>query len=429
MNSSTGTGNSGTLVLGLWCCLVAIIILPGLYFQREIRYVVCLLAKIVTAVRKKQQTVVHPPVISKKTSSKKIKAWTEPPNTLNNSNNNKKIIWAYWHAGEEALPGFCQLAVQSWKVRNPGWQVIILSDQNYQQYVSPSDLPSTYFEATFKVQHRSDILRLAVLRRYGGLYLDASYVLLRGLDDLWDKAHQHNHFYLTSLVTLQQHREEEMAFPNNCLLLVPRPQNPVLVKWQTKMIQYMEDPCYSHDDLKRHPLFARVARHLKDPSFGALSNLAVYFSALWLLMDTIYYCQDDSLFRAYVQDHVHILPTYRWTFDFMLVELPNMSDQEIDLAVSRSENWRTWLRRIPNAVTFHTRDVPTLATRMTATVYAFKCSTDFSFDFHEPPEYHLTRNSTLARIYRAAIDTSLWPIQQATADAAYPAIKLPSSSY
>eukprot|EP00964_Phaeocystis_antarctica_P081945 scaffold51320_cov69-Phaeocystis_antarctica.AAC.1 len=95
-----------------------------------------------------------------------------------------KVIWGYWHSGRAALPGFCEFCVRTWEARNPAWKVVVIDEASLGEYLEAADLPSTF--GSLKVQHQSDIVRIAVLRRFGGVYLDVSTVCLQGLDDVFE---------------------------------------------------------------------------------------------------------------------------------------------------------------------------------------------------------------------------------------------------
>ena len=92
-----------------------------------------------------------------------LQTWTEP--SADAISTGSKVLWGYWHTGRENLHPFCELCVRTWEARHPKWTVVILSDSSFKTYVSPSDMPSTF--ESLKVQHRSDIVRFAVLRRFG----------------------------------------------------------------------------------------------------------------------------------------------------------------------------------------------------------------------------------------------------------------------
>lgn len=332
--------------------------------------------------------------------------WEEPSETLSFDNNNNKIIWGFWHSGEETLPGFCQLAVKSWRAHHPDWKIVILSDANYKHYVSPSDLPSTF--ASLKVQYRSDLIRLAVLRRYGGLYLDASYTIYRAFDDVWDQAEARNDLYLTSLVTLSQ--SGELRFPNNCFILAPQPQNPVLVEWQRRCIAYLEDPCLTTAAAPQHPQFQRVAHHFSDPALGALSYLTAYFGVIWTLADVLYY---EAPLRDYVADHVWILPSFRWSFDHVMIQNLTLPDKHILHGESYDEGLWSWITRLPNALRIMFGNEPAVAQRMLEFGVAMKTSSDFYPHFHQPIEFHTQRPASVGLIYRAAVDKQVFPVRQA----------------
>jgi Capsular polysaccharide synthesis protein len=247
--------------------------------------------------------------------------WPEPPTTRRLAlGNDRKTIWGYWHQGEDQLPGFCQLAVESWRVHHPDWNIVILSLDNFHHYVSPSDLPSTFY--SLKIQHQSDMVRLAVMRRYGGLYLDASYVLFRSMNDLWDEAERTNSLYLTAPLSIPYdgHHDEVtgeqiyLPIPNNAFLLMPHAHNPVFATWLQKSRAYLENPSYTMADMKHHPGMARVAPFIGHDAFGPLKNMAPYICNLWTLTDVLYYETDLA---DYVADHVYVLPTLMWTFDFV----------------------------------------------------------------------------------------------------------------
>jgi Capsular polysaccharide synthesis protein len=344
-----------------------------------------------------------------------IEPWAEPSQTLDHNivgggnkgnNNQKKIIWGFWDGGEAKLPGFCQLAVESWRCRHPDWTIIILSDDNFRSYVSPNEVPSTFY--SLKAQYRSDVVRLAVLCRYGGIYLDASYILFRSLDDIWDEAVRHNNLYLTSLVTLRN----EFHLPNNCLLVAPLPQNPLLVTWQKLLLEYLERPLTTTyvADAVRHPSMHRVQKQLNDNDLGGYKNIVGYFGVLWTLADVLYY---EPSVREYVQNHVYALPSYRWTFDLTISSIVDLSDKEVLTAFNHDESIVAWLKRLPTGFRFNHRYEPELAQRLLSMVCAMKISSDFCRDLAQPFEFHISRGSTLSLIYQAAIDTKIFPIKQA----------------
>lgn len=94
----------------------------------------------------------------------------------------EKVIWQYWGQGAQPanmpeVVDICMRSVQQWKGEHT---IILLSDQTVKDYIDFPDfvwekLQSDIFNRTFF----SDLLRLALLRTYGGIWMDAT-ILLSG---------------------------------------------------------------------------------------------------------------------------------------------------------------------------------------------------------------------------------------------------------
>lgn len=97
-----------------------------------------------------------------------------------------RVIWMYWSSGAASLTGFRRLCVHTWRVQNPGWQLVILDKYSALEYVDACELPDCYNE--LESAQQADALRLALLARYGGVYTDVATLCLRPLDDwVWDE--------------------------------------------------------------------------------------------------------------------------------------------------------------------------------------------------------------------------------------------------
>ena len=90
----------------------------------------------------------------------------------------QKIIWQYWAQGvkEEKLPEVVRLCYTSINRHRGDYQVIRLSDQTYREYIDLPEVISVAREThpEMSVAYFSDILRLALLSVYGGVWLDST---------------------------------------------------------------------------------------------------------------------------------------------------------------------------------------------------------------------------------------------------------------
>lgn len=261
----------------------------------------------------KSLTITQAKSIATVVRSEDVQPWSGPSGS--EFTPGTRVIWAYWDSGESNLKPFFKLCVASWRAKNPDWHIAILSDDNFKQYVSRDQIPSTYF--SLKRQHRSDILRLAVLIRYGGVYMDISTLCLKGFDAIFD-----NPETPALLMTAPFKTSKGLQLANNAILISPEPKNPLLVSWHKAILQYQENPAKTGREMLDRPEFNLVRDEVfYDPwtQMGLFHRMPLYLSNLYLLINSLL-----SDMRQYAKEHVGILPTDRWTVEnfVMMPEVP-----------------------------------------------------------------------------------------------------------
>ncbi len=99
----------------------------------------------------------------------------------------QKIIWQYWGQGvddRDALPEVVKICFDSVDKYKGDYTVIRLCDDTIKEYL---DLPDFVYDKLanndrFTITFFSDLLRLALLDTYGGVWLDATILLTKELD-------------------------------------------------------------------------------------------------------------------------------------------------------------------------------------------------------------------------------------------------------
>ena len=82
-----------------------------------------------------------------------------------------RVIWTYWHEAE--LPPLARACMFTWRRRAAGWEVRLLNAKTVTAWLDEgSDFPPLTWSRI--PQHQSDVFGLALLRRYGGVYMDAT---------------------------------------------------------------------------------------------------------------------------------------------------------------------------------------------------------------------------------------------------------------
>ena len=85
-------------------------------------------------------------------------------------------IWICWWQGMDQAPELVKVCVDSIKKNAGDHRVIILTEDNYKQYVNiPEWLEEKKNKGVISRTHFSDVLRLTLLSHYGGLWLDSTF--------------------------------------------------------------------------------------------------------------------------------------------------------------------------------------------------------------------------------------------------------------
>ena len=94
---------------------------------------------------------------------------------LEKSSEYKNYVWICWFQGLENAPEVVKNCISSIKYWLKDWKIVILTEENIKDYVNiPSYIIEKRKKGIITDAHYSDILRLELLIKYGGLWLDAT---------------------------------------------------------------------------------------------------------------------------------------------------------------------------------------------------------------------------------------------------------------
>lgn len=90
--------------------------------------------------------------------------------------NMEKTIWICWWQGIENAPEIVKKCVKSIEQNLSSYNIIILTDKNYKEYVKiPEWLEIKKESGVISKTHFSDILRFKLLAEHGGIWLDSTF--------------------------------------------------------------------------------------------------------------------------------------------------------------------------------------------------------------------------------------------------------------
>ena len=137
-----------------------------------------------------------------------------------------KIIWTYWDSDQ--LPEVVQLCIETWKKTNPDYTIHIVSKKTLNSYL-PGNTIFSFPHCKSSPARTSDFIRLYLLYKYGGFWIDAS-IILNGSLNYFLKIQEESKcefigYYLSSFTTRPEFPVIESWF------LVAVPKSKVVKVW------------------------------------------------------------------------------------------------------------------------------------------------------------------------------------------------------
>ena len=84
-------------------------------------------------------------------------------------------IWVYWAQGREEMPNIVKRCVEQIDKMKGSYQLVLLDNETYEHYVDlPKVIRTKLREGKISLTTFSDILRFALLHKYGGWWMDAT---------------------------------------------------------------------------------------------------------------------------------------------------------------------------------------------------------------------------------------------------------------
>lgn len=96
---------------------------------------------------------------------------------------NDSFVWVYWGQGFDDLPFPVENTINSIKKHCPNRKIVLLSDENLSKYVVLKDfIIKKYKDGKISRATFSDLIRINILKEYGGIWLDSTYYFTDDLD-------------------------------------------------------------------------------------------------------------------------------------------------------------------------------------------------------------------------------------------------------
>lgn len=102
----------------------------------------------------------------------------DTPQKESDDNNWSGCIWTAWLQGEENAPEVIQLTIASMRRYANNHRVIVLTNDNVDSFIQiPAEIKKKHSDGSMGHAHYADVIRMIILAKYGGIWLDATMIL------------------------------------------------------------------------------------------------------------------------------------------------------------------------------------------------------------------------------------------------------------
>ncbi|WP_415489722.1 glycosyltransferase family 32 protein [Acetobacter sp.] len=185
-----------------------------------------------------------------------------------------KIIWIFWD--DKDKPALVQATIEQAKRMNPDHTVNVLDNTNISDFFPDDFLKNSNVQP----QYKSDLVRLELLERYGGIWMDATCILNESLQWIQDANTQHS----ADLIGFYRNRDTvDHQFPVLENWFLAAPSNTDFIKEWKKEIQKIVSigPESYYTELQSRPDYKEIAQNIQRPDY-----LVTYLAAQIVMRKT-----------------------------------------------------------------------------------------------------------------------------------------------
>ena len=184
---------------------------------------------------------------------KKYEKYIDP--TIQCDQKPSKYVFVCWLQGEENAPTLVKTCIKSMRENLKDRKIVVITSKNMDKYIEfPEYIITKWNNGIITNTHLSDILRVALLAKYGGLWIDAT-VLCTG--DITRYINKDTELFAFS----NEHRRCDTMILSSWLIY-SKPNNPLIVNTLTLLYKYWEKQNKLCHYFLFHMLFTICARKL-----------------------------------------------------------------------------------------------------------------------------------------------------------------------
>lgn len=185
-----------------------------------------------------------------------------------------KIIWMFWDS--ESIPAEVNLFKERIRIDNPEYQLNLITFENLNSYADELVFDEN---VEIPIANKSDLIRLALLYKYGGIWLDITTILLKPLS--WFlQIDNINNFDLIAFYREKSTTDFSRPIIESWFLAAP-PNNEFIKRWYEALAPLLTMGAKKYFfKLKEHPNYTQILQSIDRPDY-----LLVYLAAQLVLLN------------------------------------------------------------------------------------------------------------------------------------------------
>lgn len=147
------------------------------------------------------------------------------------------VIWSYWDQGMTKAPQVVKKCIANWKRYCPEWEIRFLDKNSLSKYLDHEAFHISPKLKSYRAK-KADIIRLCLLEKYGGVWMDASVFCCQSLNWIYDIQKQQKS---TMVVFCADHFTNNKRYPvfENWFIAATK-SHPFIRLWRRDFQDYLD---------------------------------------------------------------------------------------------------------------------------------------------------------------------------------------------
>jgi len=140
------------------------------------------------------------------------------------------LIFIFWDTGWESAPSVCKVCLAALKKFNPNSTIICLDNKSIESYIPCFIRKYNWlFQGNLIIQHKTDLFRLALLQKYGGIWIDSTVICTKAFES-WLPNYSRRGFFV-----FPPSAKTKSYLCSNWFIYAD-PNHPIISAWQEKLL-------------------------------------------------------------------------------------------------------------------------------------------------------------------------------------------------